>query len=110
PPCRPAVDGGSPTTRAGGGNPVDGVSRGGGLSPPAEAPHREASGTRLGSDDRGRANRARPRRRPGLNAGPGRLRPTPQEGDDEPERFRPDGPAPAPRRHPPVPGAGPPVS
>src|SRR5438034_4992096 len=82
----PPLTAGRPPRARGGGNPVDGVSRGGGLSPPAQAPHRDASGTRLGSDDRGRANRARPLRRPGINAGPARLRPTPQEGDDEPER------------------------
>src|SRR5207248_3378169 len=71
------------------GRSLDGVSRGGGLSPPAvsppaEAPHREASGTRLWGGDRGGANRARPLRRPGINAGPGRLRPTPHEWDDDP--------------------------
>src|SRR5207244_12188638 len=32
----------------------------------------------------GAANRARPLRRPGINAGPGRLRPTPHEWDDDP--------------------------
>src|SRR5437773_6183314 len=70
----------------------------------------------------GGGNRARPLWRPGINAGPGRLRPTSHEWDatiharcsgsrlPEPEACLPDFPAPAPLRHPQIPGDGATVS